>query len=124
MAKWVASPHLATLYDAIDIPYVINTGVVNRFGNGANQVLSEAISGDGYRLAGLGLPMDANARSSGGTNLFGADYFYEYHRANLALVSGGNWNHGSFAGVWTAYLGDYRSLSGTSVGFRCACYPD
>jgi hypothetical protein len=120
---WGDATHLATLYDAIDIPYVINTGVLNRFGSGANQVLSEAISGDGYRLAGLGFPKDSNARSGGGTNLFGADYFYEYHRANLPLISGGAWDYGSTAGVWTANLTNYRSYSSTNVGFRCACYP-
>ena len=121
---WGDAAHLVTLYDAIDIPYVTNTGAVYRYGNGANQVLSEAISGDGYRLAGLGLPMDANARSSSGTNLFGTDFTDEYHRANLVTMSGGSWSNGSNAGVWMTGWGNSRQNSSIVVGFRCACYPD
>jgi hypothetical protein len=39
----------------------------------------------------------------------------------LAVQSGGNWNNGSNAGVWTTNLNNYRSNSNNNVGFRSDC---
>jgi hypothetical protein len=119
---WGDTTHLATLFDTIDITNIGAATGWQRFGNGSNQVLSEVTSGFGYNLTGLGIYKDANAESAGGTNLFGVDGLYEYHRSNLAVISGGNWADGSGAGVWAANLDTYRTSSNGSVGFRSACY--
>lgn len=94
-----------------------------RMGSGSNQVLAEDISGADWILAGLGLPKDANATDTVGTNLFGKDYFYQYIRNELCLLSGGYWGDGSPAGVWAVTWGYYRTDSNAYVGLRCACYP-
>lgn len=122
-AAWGGAVHLATLYDVITISHIGNDAGYQGFGNGANQVLSHAVSGDGYKLTALAIYKDANAESVAGTNLFGSDKIYEYHRSNLAVLSGGNWDNAADAGVWAGDLSDYRSSSSHDVGFRCACYP-
>lgn len=118
---------VAAMMDAIaTMPLLAASGgssLVERFGNAANQVLSEATSGAGYVLAGLGIQKDSTGISSSGTNLFGTDYFYQYIRNELCALSGGSWGTGSGAGVWTLTLSDFRPSSGGGVGFRCACYP-
>jgi len=119
---WGAAIHLATLFDTIDITNIGAATGWQRFGNGSNQVLSEATTGFGYNLTGLGIYKDANAESAGGTNLFGVDGIYEYHRSNLAVISGGDWNNGADAGVWAANLSLSRTSSNANVGFRSACY--
>lgn len=100
-----------------------SNGFAQRFGNGASQVLSADQSGGGWILAGLGLPKDTNGASTSGTNLFGADYFYQYVRNELCLLSCASWGVGSGAGVSAVYWFLYRSYSSVSVGFRAACYP-
>ena len=96
----------------------------SKWGNGANQVLSEAVSGDGYKYTGLGLPRDVNGISGAGTNLFGTDYYYQYVRDQLCPIVGGNWTGSTNAGVWSRIFDLYRADSNVAVGFRCACYPD
>lgn len=120
---WGSAAHLAALYDAITLP-IGNASAWLRHGNGANQVLSEAVAGDGYIMTGLGIYKDVPAKSTGGTNLFGADGIYEYHRADLCVISGGFWGTGSDAGVWAANCNDARTGSLYAVGFRAACYLD
>lgn len=95
-----------------------------RYGSSTNQVLDEATSGDGWILTGLGLPQDANAIDTTGTNQFGKDYFYQYIRNEMCVLSGGAWSNGSFAGVWYLNWGNYRTSSYYFVGFRSACYPE
>ena len=34
------------------------------------------------------------------------------------MISGGNWNNGSIAGVWSANLNNTRTNSNNNVGFR------
>lgn len=95
-----------------------------RFGRGANQVLSEATSGAGWLLAGMGMPASGTGISDGttGSNLFGADYLYQYVRNELCLLSGGRWDATSGAGVWAVYWGDGRTGGILYVGFRSASY--
>jgi hypothetical protein len=119
--SWGTATHLATLYDQITIGHIGSGTGWQRFGNSTNQVLSEALSGDNYKLSGIGLYKDANGKSSGGTNLFGVDGSYEYHRANLCLVSRADWNDGSYAGVWTVAWNSSRTGSYYGGGFRAAC---
>jgi hypothetical protein len=95
-----------------------------RFGSGGNQVLSEAISGANWLLAGLGFPKDKDGVDITGVNLFGKDYYYQYIKNELCLLSCGAWNTDSDAGVWYVYWSHYRSNSSNSVGFRAACYLD
>ena len=117
---------VAAMMDAITMPLLAAPGgsaFAQRFGNAANQVLSEAVAAPGRLLTGLGLPKDANGISSAGTNLFGTDYFYQYIRNELCALSGGGWYDSSDAGVWTLTLHDYRADYYSAVGFRCACYP-
>lgn len=95
-----------------------------RYGSSTNQVLDEATSGDGWILTGLGLPQDANAIDTTGTNQFGKDYFYQYVRNELCVLSGGYWGSGSNAGVWVVRWAAYRADSDNYVGFRLACVPE
>lgn len=99
-----------------------NNGAVQRFGNGSNQVLDPSIDGDGWLLRSLGLPQDQGA-STAGSSLFGSDYFYQYIRNELCLLSGLNWSYGTNAGVWAVDLGSARGYSGGYVGFCAASYP-
>lgn len=118
---WGTEAHLDDLYDQITIGHIgYGTGWV-RFGNGANQVLSEAISGNNYKLAGIGIYKDINGKSVDGTNLFGIDGSYEYHRANLCLRSCASWGYDSDAGVWGVSWDAYRTYASHAVGFRAAC---
>jgi hypothetical protein len=112
----------AAQFDVIAMPF-INGGIAQRFGSGANQVLSEATSGDPWVLSGLGFPKASTGISSAGINLFGADYFYQYFINDMVPISCLSWSSTTYAGVWSVYLSYARSHSHYSVGFRCACYP-
>ena len=92
-----------------------------RFGNGANQVLSGALTGNNWSLSGLGFPLTTGISTSG-TNIFGQDWYYQYVRDQLCVQSGGYWADTSTAGVWTALLSRPRTLSFITVGFRAASY--
>ncbi|RTL21800.1 MAG: hypothetical protein EKK55_15495, partial [Rhodocyclaceae bacterium] len=78
---WGATGVTATMdrvYPAFRTDYP-NNGFAQRFGNGANQVLSGALSGNGWTLSGLGFPIAMGA-SSAGSSRFGQDYYYQYAR--------------------------------------------
>ena len=95
-----------------------------RMGSGANQVLSEALSGANRLLTGIGSPKDANGIDTTGTNLFGKDYWYQYIANELCLLHGGTWPDSTYAGVWHVAWSLSRTTSYGNVGFRAACYPD
>lgn len=107
---------------AFDTAYP-NNGFSQRIGDGAGQVLSEALAGNGYMLTALGIPKDAGGISTSGSNLFGSDYFYQYIRNELWLLSCANWSSTSTAGVSAVYWNSSRASSSGNVGFRSACYP-
>jgi hypothetical protein len=115
----------AAMMDAFVPPFKTAGGGVflQRFGSWANQVLSEALSGAGWLLAGMGLPKDAGGIDVTGTNLFGKDYFYQYIRNELCLLSCAPWDAGADAGVWCLNLYSNRTGSASSVSWRVACYP-
>lgn len=94
-----------------------------KFGNAANQVLSEATSGLNWQMAGLGLAL-ANGASAAGTTEFGQDYMYDAgpSPSELCPGSGGNWAAGSGAGVWALALSGARSTSSDAVGCRLGLY--
>ena len=94
-----------------------------RYGKSTNQVLSAAASGDGWTLTGLGVPLSTGiSDGTSGTDLFGADYFYQYIRNELCLLSGAAWSSGSNAGVWAGHWANARTASGANAGFRAASY--
>ncbi len=94
-----------------------------RYGNSANQVLgfSTVRTSDEYRSCNAGLPK-LNGVSSGGTNAFGKDYFYQYMRDELCPVRFGYWYSGTAAGVWFVYLGNARTNSNRYVSGRSCLY--
>jgi len=98
--------------------------LAQRMGSGANQVLSGGLSGSSWLLTGMGSPKDADGIDTSGTNLFGTDYYYQYIRNDMCLLSSGNWNYTTYAGVWNVHWDYYRTNSSNYVGFRAACYPD
>ena len=112
-----------TPYDLIDLTMIGQTVGWIYFGDGANQVLDEAVSGAGWLTTGLGIYLDAGSGATG-TNLFGKDGCYEYWRSNLCVISCGYWNTTSNAGVWVSNLGISRTSTVDSVGFRSALYPE
>ena len=119
---WGNTTHLATLYDVLTAAHITNLLDWDNYGNGANQVLSEALSGNDYLLTGLGLPKDATAQSASGTNLFGADGLFEALNSDICVISGGHWDSAAHSGVWAAFLARYQSNSDDYAGFRAACY--
>ena len=94
------------------------------FGSGTNQVLSEAMSGNNWLLTGLGFPVSGDSFDATGTSQFGKDYFYQYVRNELCLLSCAYWIGGSYAGVWTVYWYGRRAHSSDGVCLRCAAYTD
>ena len=116
---------VAAMMEPINFPLVAAPGgtrVELRYGNGANQVFSGAVSGDGWLLTCCGIPL-ATGLSSAGTDLFGEDYFYQYVRNELCVLAGGGWSHGSRAGAWARHWFHHRTSADVAIGARAACYP-
>lgn len=123
---WGDESHLSLYYDTISIPHISSTATQNMVGNkGSNsvQVMSESISGTNWLYTGLGIPMDENGKDVMGSYKYGYDYFYEYHRANLAVLASGFWRNGTRTGVWSSFFFYQRDRSNLGTGFRAACYP-
>lgn len=95
-----------------------------RYGSGANQVLDEALSGEDWVKTGLGAIKSGAAVDGTGTNQFGKDYYYQYIRNELCLLSCGYWNDATLAGVWAVSWHHSRTTSFYGVGGRFACYPE
>lgn len=114
---------IAAMMNAFTPPFKSGYAFAMAMGSGANQVLSGALSGNGYVLTGMGFPKDGAAVDATGTNLFGKDYFYQYIVNELCVLSCAYWDRGSSAGVWPSFWYDSRADSHGSVGFRAACYP-
>jgi hypothetical protein len=113
---------VAAMMDRFVPPFGAGDTFAQKFGSGANQVLSEATSGAGYVLSGLGMPKDAGGMDATGTNLFGKDYCYVYVINEMCLIVASLWNSATSAGVWTASFNATRGYSATAVGFRAAAY--
>jgi hypothetical protein len=96
-------------------------GVTQRYGSIANQVLSNAVSGNNWVLTGAGLTTSTGL-SVAGTNLFGLDYYYQYIRDELCLTTGGHWGFTTSAGIWATDLYNYRTTASNNIGFRSAAY--
>lgn len=108
----VVTPNFATTYP--------NNGFAQRYGNAANQVF--AWDTDANRLLTmLGLPA-ASGMSTAGSNAMGTDYYYQYVRNELCVLSRGGWANGSNAGSRFRDLGNPRTVANYGVGFACASY--
>lgn len=106
------TPNFATTYP--------NNGYVQRYGNAANAVFDMS-SSNGRALAFAGLPAAAGMSASG-SNVMGADYYYQYIRDQLCVISRGNWSYGSYAGTRFRVLSDRRTYASYYVGFAAASY--
>jgi hypothetical protein len=113
---------VAAMMDRFAPPFGAGDAFSQKFGSGGNQVLSEATSGAGYLLSGLGLPKDADGMDATGTNLFGKDYCYVYVINDMCLIVASSWSNAASAGVWAARFSNPRGTSYDGVGFRAACY--
>lgn len=99
MDAWGDVAHLATLYDAKTdfFPWGSSTNFY-RFGNGAEQVFSAALSGDDYARDYCGIGVETGM-SAGGTNLFGQDGCYRNNRVHLCPLACGYWYGNTYNGV-------------------------
>ena len=114
---------IAANMTAFDIPYM-EAGAWAKMGSGINQVLSEALSGNEAVLRSLGMPKDADGQDVAGTDQFGKDGIYNYQLRNeLCVLSGLRWDSGPQSGVWGSYWSFYRSIWGSYVSCRFACFP-
>lgn len=111
---------LAAMYTNIGATYesLTNSASNKVFGNAA-QVLSAATSGTAWGFAGLGIPL---AGGVGGSNQFGNDHLYDARTTDLCVISGGVWDNGGDAGVWTLGLNFSRANSTIYIGLRAASY--
>jgi hypothetical protein len=115
---------VAAMMDSFVPPFKSGYPYEMRMGSETNQVLSEATSGAGWLLTGMGFPKDETGVDATGTNLFGKDYFYQKIVNELCILSSGSWLSTATAGVWYSYWGSYRTNAGYNIGFRLACYPE
>ena len=115
---------VAALMAEVTMGFKVGGALGQRMGSGANQVLSEATSGDAWLLTSLGFPKDGDGIDTTGTNLFGKDYFYQYVRNELCVLSCGIWSSTFVAGVWYSGLSVAREGSRFDVGFRLGLYPE
>jgi len=114
---------VAALMEEIVPNFANGGGFDQRFGNSTNQVLpfNTSRTNNSYKLGALGLP-DVSGMSTGGSNLFGLDYFYQYLRDELCPILGGYWDDSTIAGVWIVALSYYRAYSAGYVSGRACLY--
>lgn len=94
------------------------------YGNSTNQVFgfSADRTSATYKLAAAGMVKDYNSTTTGGTNKFGLDYFYQYIVSELCPLRFGYWSSTSNAGVWSVYWTYYRTDSYSGVSARACLY--
>lgn len=118
-----ANANFLALFDAVTLKFNTvypNNGFAQRYGNGANAVFDMSTS-NGRALAMMGMPALGGVSPSG-TNAMGLDYFYQYIRDQLCVISRGAWYDGSHAGGRFRALNAHRPASATPVGLACASY--
>ena len=121
---WGTAEKLATRYDLVNDFFIGTNGAISgRVGNGENQVFSGAINNTDpeYLRANCGYVKDANSISSNGSNMYGADYYYEYNRENLVVLGSYNWSGSTYAGAFYR-SSTSRSYNNSYYGFRASAY--
>lgn len=114
---------VAAQFDQVEVNFATgypSNGFVQRFGNGANAVFDWSTPA-GRALAMAGMPA-AGGLSVAGTNLMGLDYFYQYIRDQLCVMSRGSWDYASVAGSRSRALYNSRTDADTLVGFAASRY--
>jgi hypothetical protein len=114
---------VAANYDEITLNFATaypNNGLAQRYGNAGNAVFDWTTDADRTRSM-LGMPA-AGGVSPAGTAVFGNDYYYQYIRNELCVVSRGKWGTGSRAGVRARSLQDTRTFADAGVGFAASRY--
>lgn len=97
-----------------------SNGTAQRFGNGANVVFDWSTPDDRAR-AMAGMPASGGI-SPAGSNAMGQDYFFQYIRHELCVISRGSWGYGVGAGSRARALSDARPSANNAVGFAACCY--
>ena len=114
---------VAAQFDQVEINFATtypSNGFAQRFGNGANAVFDWSTPA-GRALAMAGMPA-AGGVSVAGSNLMGLDYFYQYLRDQLCVISRGTWAGTTFAGSRSRYLDYYRTHVYYATGFAASRY--
>lgn len=114
---------VAAQFDAVTMNFATtypNNTYAQRYGNGANAVFDWSTA-NGRALAMMGMPAAAGMSVSG-SNAMGQDYFYQYIRDQLCVISRGYWGTGSDAGSRNRDLYSVRTNASYGVGFACASY--
>lgn len=114
---------LTALYDDFGLTAgaLINRGSYVLYGNGTEQIFNAALSGDGWALTGLGVPL-AGGVSGAGAGIVGQDGLWDYRPNTMCPTSGGHWSYGLPAGVWALHCYNARAASHAYVGWRAASY--
>ena len=114
---------VAAQFDAVAMNFATtypNNGNGQRYGNGANAVFDMSTANN-RTLAMMGMPA-ANGMSTSGSNAMGTDYYYQFIRDQLCVISRGNWADGSNAGSRFRSLNNLRTNANYYVGFACCSY--
>lgn len=114
---------VAANFDPIELNFATNypgNGFAQRFGNGANAVFDWSTPA-GRALAMAGMPA-AGGVSVAGSNLMGLDYYGQYIRDQLCVISRGGWDNATRAGSRARYLYDYRANAYNYTGFAASRY--
>ena len=118
------STFITTNFDKVTPVFRDGDGLGMCYGNSTNQVFefSTSRTTDAYKRAACGLPMNYNSVSSGGTNKFGVDQFYQYIVSEMCPTRFGYWNYTALAGVWYLHLNYVRTYSDNFVSGRACLY--
>jgi hypothetical protein len=114
---------VAANYDEITLNFATaypNNGTAQRYGNAGNAVFGWATDADRARSM-LGMPAPGGV-SVAGSALMGNDYYFQFIRDALCVVSRGAWGNGSAAGVRARGLDNPRTAASTVVGFAACRY--
>jgi len=108
---------------SVSLQFASGRAFVQSYGNSTNAVFdfSTDKTSEAYKRCNAGLPALSGV-SSGGTDLYGKDYFYQYIKDELCPVRFGFWSDGTIAGVWSLYLRYSRTSSATFVSGRSCLY--
>ncbi len=114
---------VAAQFDQVEMNFATghpSNGFAQRFGNGANAVFDWSTPA-GRALAMAGMPA-AGGVSVAGTNLMGLDYFYQYIRDQLCVISRGGWDAAAGAGSRSRSVYSTRTSAHYNTGFAASRY--